>query len=163
VAMEFHAPGADIVGFEYAAESEGDRAAVDRAVALLAAPLDLFEFPAAAECSVIQARAGLESEELHEDYALERDRDDHGENEDHSEDSGHESHDENGQAAQHAEFHAEYTLGCANSEALTNIFFGYFDTFSNAHELDVQIITKSGAQAFEVARDAPVLELQSLF
>ena len=38
IAMELHAPGADIVGFEYAAESADDRAAVDNAVAALARP-----------------------------------------------------------------------------------------------------------------------------
>ena len=31
IAMELHAPGADIVGFEYGAESAEDRAAVDAA------------------------------------------------------------------------------------------------------------------------------------
>ena len=48
VVMELHAPGADIVGFEYVAESDADRAAVDAAVARLAAPLDLFVLPDAA-------------------------------------------------------------------------------------------------------------------
>ena len=48
VAMEFHAPGADIVGFEHAAHDSADRAAVDAAVATLARPLDLFVLPAAA-------------------------------------------------------------------------------------------------------------------
>ena len=42
IAMELHAPGADIVGFEYVAESSEDRAAIDAAVAILAKPLDLF-------------------------------------------------------------------------------------------------------------------------
>ena len=48
VAIEFHAPGADIVGFEYEAESAEDRSLIDAAVARLARPLDLFVLPAAA-------------------------------------------------------------------------------------------------------------------
>ena len=69
VAMELHAPGADIVGFEHAAKSAEDRAAVDSAVAMLARPLELFVLPAQAECTVTQASAELESEEAHEDHA----------------------------------------------------------------------------------------------
>jgi len=53
--MELHAPGADIVGFEYSAETAQDRAKVDAAVAMLARPLDLFALPEAAGCSVAQA------------------------------------------------------------------------------------------------------------
>ena len=84
VAMELHAPGADIVGFEYEAESAEDRAAIDAAVAMLAKPQELFVLPAAAECTVTQASAKLESEAEHEDH------DDH---EEHAEDEhGHEEH-----------------------------------------------------------------------
>jgi Protein of unknown function (DUF2796) len=154
VAMEFHAPGADIVGFEYAAESEADRAAVDAAVATLAAPLDLFVLPAEAECSVKQAIAGLKSEEVHGEHA---DHDDHSEHDDHAE------HEENADETGHTEFHSEYTLACADPDALSDITFAYFDIFENARELEVQIITSSGAQAFEVERDAPALDLRSLF
>ncbi|WP_425045393.1 DUF2796 domain-containing protein [Primorskyibacter sp. S87] len=148
VVMEFEAPGADIVGFEYAAQSEADRSAVDSAVARLAAPLDLFVMPAAAECSVTLASAGLEGEEAHEDHNEHEEHDDH---EDHSDEAG------------HTEFHAEYTLTCGNPNELTEISFAYFGAFENARELEVQIITGSGAQAFEVERDAPVLDLRSLF
>ncbi len=154
VAMEFHAPGADIVGFEYAAESAEDRAKVDAAVAMLARPLDLFLMPASAECSVMQASAGLDSEEEGEDHAV------HDEEDEHDDSAGHDEHaDESG----HTEFHAEYTLNCANPDGLTDINFAYFDAFSNARELEVQIITGTGAQAFEVERDRPVLDLRNLF
>lgn len=154
LAMEFHAPGADIVGFEHAANSQEDRAAVDAAVATLAAPLDLFVLPAGAECSVTQASAELESEEDHEDHAADEDHEDHAE---------HDEHEDHADETGHTEFHAEYTLYCANPEALTEIAFTYFDTFENARELEVQVITASGAQAFEVERDAPVLDLRSQF
>ena len=42
IAMEFHAPGADIVGFEHPAETAQDHAAIDQAIALLSQPFDLF-------------------------------------------------------------------------------------------------------------------------
>lgn len=156
VAMEFHAPGADIVGFEYEASSAEDRAAIDAAVAMLAKPLDLFVLPAAAECSVTQASAALESEEEH---------DEHG-HEEHAESEAHEDHDDHGHdeaKASHTEFHAEYMLTCGNPDALSDIEFAYFDTFENALELEVQIVTGAGAKAFEVERDAPQLDLRGMF
>ena len=50
-------------------------------------------------------------------------------------------------------------LSCDNPDALSDIEFAYFATFPNALEVEVQIITAAGAQAFEVERDAPVLDL----
>jgi len=52
IAMEFHAPGADIVGFEYEATSDEDLAKIAAAIEVLERPLDLFVVPAAAGCEV---------------------------------------------------------------------------------------------------------------
>lgn len=167
IAMELHAPGADIVGFEYAAESAEDRAKVDAAVATLARPLDLFNLPTAAGCSVVQASASLESEEAHEGD----DHEDHAEHADdghsdtdhaeHKED-GHD-HDDHAKEAGHTEFHAEYLLKCADPAAATIIEFAYFDAFPNALELEVQVINDKGAVAFEVEREAAKLDLRDMF
>ncbi len=189
VAMGFQAPGADIVGFEYAAESAEDRAAIDEAVAILAKPLDLFVIPAAAECNVVQASAALESEDGHDEHEhsheehadAEHDHDEHAHEEhaeaehDHNEhkheehaeaEHEHDKHDHDKHAeaeASHTEFHAEYALSCGNPDALTSIDFAYFGVFENARELEVQIVTASGAQAFEVERDEPMLDLRGMF
>jgi hypothetical protein len=145
IAMELHAPGADIVGFEYAAESAKDLAAVDAAVAKLSAPLALFVLPEAAGCSIVEASAGLESEEEHEEHGDEHADDEHA--------------DEEG----HTEFHAEYLLNCAEPSVITGIDFAYFGSFPNALEVEVQIIADTGATSFEVERDAPTLYLTGLF
>lgn len=153
VAMAFEAPGADIVGFEYAAESGADLAAIDAAVSTLGAPLDLFVMSDAANCSLVDAQAALEGEDGHDDH----DEEDHNElAEEGSDDRGDDDH---ADEAGHTEFHAEYTLTCDKPDALTEIKFTYFDAFPNAKEVEVQIITTSDAQAFEVRRDAPVLDL----
>ena len=173
IAMELHVTGADIVGFEYAAESAKDLAAVDAAVAKLSAPLALFVLPEAAGCSIVEASAGLESEEEHEEHGDEHAddehahdehaKDEHGENghdEDGHDDDGHDDHaDESG----HTEFHGEYLLNCAEPSAITGIDFAYFGSFPNALEVEVQIITDTGATSFEVERDAPTLDLTGLF
>lgn len=157
IAMELHAPGADIVSFEYAAASAEDRAAVDAAVATLARPLDLFVLPASAGCSVVQAAAELESEEDHDDHDAEH-TDDHG-HDDHAE----EGHDDHASEAAHTEFHAEYLVTCTDPSAVTEITFAYFDMFPNALEVEVQVIADSGATSFEVERDAPTLDLRGMY
>ncbi len=179
VAMEFHAPGADIVGFEYAAKSAEDRGKISAAIATLGQPLALFTLPDAAGCVVVEATAALESEELHEDdheghdHDEDHDHDDHAENaeaDDHDDhekaehDHDHEEHDhaEHEDEAEHTEFHAEYLLDCSAPEKLTSIRFGYFETFQNALELEVQVVTDKGAQAFEVLREAPAVDLGDL-
>lgn len=161
IAIELHAPGSDIVGFEYAAENSEDRAAVDAAVAKLAVPLDLFVLPEAAKCSVVQASAELESEDVHvEEHEEEHADDDHAEHEEEHADADHEEHEEE---AGHTEFHAEYLLTCAQPDAATEVSFAYFETFPNALELDVQVVSATGANAFEVERDNPKLDLRGMF
>ena len=129
ISMELHAPGADIVSFEYAAESAEDRAKVDAAVAMLARPLDLFVLTEAAGCTIVQASAELESEEGQVDH--EDEHDDH-------EDANHQE--KNTDEPGHTEFHAEYLLACADPSAVTEITFTYFDAFPNALEVEVQLI-----------------------
>lgn len=170
--MEFHAPGADIVGFEHAASSAEDRAAVDHAVATLARPLDLFQLPAAAECSVTEARAALEAEEAHDDHDedhAEEHAEEHGHEEHEHEHQEHEheheehAHEDHAEGDSHTEFHAHYVLTCATPEALDQITFAYFDQFENARELEVQMVSANGAKAFEVLRDQPILDLRGMF
>lgn len=162
IAMELHAPGADIVGFEYGAESAEDRAAVDAAVAALAKPLDLFVLTEAAGCSIVNASAGLESEEEHDAHEDDHD-DDHAANEGSHDDHADEGHENEADEADHTEFHAEYLLTCADPSAVTDITFAYFDAFPNALEVEVQVISDTGATSFEVERDAPTLDLRGLF
>jgi hypothetical protein len=237
IAMELHAPGADIVGFEYAATRAEDVAKVTAAVAALESPLELFSFPAAAGCTVIDAMAALENEEGHEghedheghegheghedhegheghgdhegdddhdthdhgdahdedheeDEHAEHDHDDHDDHKEHDDDhkddehAGHdhddhkdddhkdeahgdeghdnEGHDHETEASEagHTEFHAEYLLTCSDMDAVKGMEFPYFVVFSNALELEVQVISDRGATAAEVTRSVPVLDLR---
>ncbi|CAI8179318.1 MAG: DUF2796 domain-containing protein [Planktomarina sp.] len=153
VAMELHAPGADIVGFEYGAKSDVDLAAIDAALQTLSDPLGLFLLPEAASCIVITAHAKLESEDSDHDDHDEEGHDDH-------DDEGHDDHDE---APGHTEFHAEYLLECANLTEMSAITFSYFEIFPNALELEVQVISDKGATAFEIERDVAKLDLRGIF
>ena len=111
--------------------------------------------PDAAGCSVVQAAAGLESEEVHDGEAEEHDeyaRDDHKDD-----------HDDHEEQAGHTEFHAEYLLTCTDPDAATDITFAFFDAFPNALEVEVQLISDTGAKSFEVERDTPTLDLRGMF
>ena len=90
LAIELNVPGADIVGFEHAATAEADRAAVERALAVLADPANLIALPAASACRMDEAVAHLlgDTEAASDEHAA---HDDHA-NHDHASD-GHDDHD----------------------------------------------------------------------
>ncbi len=155
--MEFQAPGADIVGFEYEATSAEDRKAIGDAVAMLTQPMELFVLPEAAECSVTQIEAGIETEDDHDDD----DHDDEHEEDEHDDEHAEDKHDDDEESS-HTEFHGEYSLECAHPEKITKIDFAYFEKFGAAREVEVQIVSSSGAQAFEVERDNPTLSISGL-
>ncbi|WP_164658460.1 DUF2796 domain-containing protein [Tropicibacter sp. Alg240-R139] len=160
IAMEIEAPGADIVGFEHAATTDEDRKSIEDAVSELARPMELFVLSADAGCSVVSASVevhGDEEEEHHDDEHEHDAKDEHGD-EDHNDHAEHE-----GEGIEHSEFHAEYELTCSDPAAVDKIEFAYFERFPNALELDVQIVSAKGAQAHEVERDEPVLDLRGMF
>jgi len=161
VVMEFHAPGADIVGFEYAAKSDADLAAISAALKTLEAPLDLFVLPRAARCAVQAVQVELKSDADH--GANEEDHQGHDAHteEGHQDHDDHDDHDEEKHAASsgHTEFHAEYSLICSNIEALTQIDFAYFEVFPNSKQVALQLISQSGARAFDIKSGAPRLDL----
>lgn len=170
VAMELRAPGADIVGFEHAAHSEEDEAAISEALEKLSGGDAVFAFSQAAGCMLSAASVELHGEE-HEDEHAEHDdhddhKDEHAEHDDHDdhkdEHAEHHDHDDHEEAdgAAHSEFHAEYSFECETPDALESIELRYFDLFDGAKELEVQFISGKGSFGAEVTRDAPVLDLK---
>jgi hypothetical protein len=149
--MELEAPGADIAGFEHAAETAAQKASVKAAEKKLAAPLTLFALPGEAGCEVASAKVSLSGESDHE-----REKHSHGH------ESAGVSHKEQAREEDHSEFRAEYALTCANMDAITTIRFPYFDAFPNAEELAVTLITEKGQKAFEVSRSNPVIDIQGM-
>ncbi|MGF1553500.1 MAG: DUF2796 domain-containing protein [Paracoccaceae bacterium] len=163
VAMELEAPGADIVGFEHAAESEEDRAAIEAARGRLGEPLALFVLPAEAGCEVASSEVELIAEgggheEAHGEEHGDGHEDEHAE-EDHADEHG-AGHDEaHAGESRHTEFHAAYELTCADPSRLDRIEFAYFEAFPNAEELEVQMIGAEGSTGLEVTRESPTVEI----
>ncbi len=135
VTMELEAPGADIVGFEHAATSKGDQAAVEKAKSQLMQPLALFVLPAAAGCRVVEAKVEIEGGGKAKGAS---------------------------KSESHAEFHAEYALDCQSPAGITGIEFPYFRTFARAQRLEVNVITSKAQSRFEVSRAKPSLSLAGM-
>lgn len=155
VAINIHAPGMDIVGFEYDATSDDDKDAVEAAIRTMLTPENIVTLPAAAGCRLTEVLAHLHGgEHDHEEHAED---DDHGhEHEEHDEDD----HDDHDDEARHSEFHVRYAFACEDEDALTTIAFPFFDQFANAQEIDAQYVTETGAGQAEITRAAPELTLE---
>jgi hypothetical protein len=147
LAMELEVPGMDIVGFEHEATTDDQKTALEKAKAELAKPLALFKLPAAAGCSVNEAKVALEAEHENDDHgAREEKRDDHA--------AGDEDEHEG-----HTAFHVTYALDCEKPTALTAITFDYFKVFAGAQNLTVNVVTAKAQSKYEVSRDKPELDL----
>lgn len=141
VEVEITAPAADIVGFEHAAKTEADRAALAAAAARLKDAAGLFRFPPKAACRLEEA--DIQSALLKEA---------HGHDKEHAHEKGH-GH----QAETHADFRAHYHFHCADPTALTHVDLGYFKAFPAARELEARTITARGQGAQELTADRPRL------
>lgn len=187
LAMELEAPGADIVGFEHAAKSAKDKAAIKKAKANLADLHHVVDLPEAASCKLTKANIELHSEggdhgkhddhdhgkkaEKHDDHNHDHDHGKKAEkHDDHDHDHGkkaekHDDHNhdhDHAKEAGHTEFHAEYELNCAKPDQLTAFVFTYFDNFKGAKELEVSITGPSGQKKFEVERGNTKVDLAGI-
>lgn len=122
VEIELEAPGADIVGFEHEPRNAAEKAAVVQAAKSLAAGAALFRFSEAAGCRLQDA--DVETPLL----------------------DGKHAHKE-GEAEEHAGFHAHYRFICRDSGALGHLDTTYFEVFPNAAALRAKTITPSGQGA----------------
>jgi hypothetical protein len=134
ITMELEVPGADIVGFEHAARTRQQKAAVEKAKKQLLAPQALFKLSSTAGCTVGAASVELES-------------------------GGHDDTKKGEHKDAHSEFHAQYTFDCQMPASLTSIEFDYFRAFAGAQRLNVNVITPKGQTKFEVSRRKPRIDL----
>jgi hypothetical protein len=158
LSMEFEAPGMDVVGFEHSASTPEQKSALDKAEKQLKVPQTLLQLPAAAGCTVADAKVTIEGKlggngpDAH--GAADHD---HAEDHDHGHGAVDHGHDHDGH--EHSAFHAEYTFDCKSPASLTTIAFDYFKHFAGAQKLNVTVITPKGQSSFEVTRDKPRLDL----
>lgn len=150
LSMELRVAGADIVGFEHLPASAAEQAAIDAALATLSDSSSLFTFPAAAACRQESAEASL--------VVLS----DPAEDEPHGHSHSH-AHAEDKVDGGHAEFHSRYLFICDNPAAVDRIALSYFEAFTNAQELTVQLVADGASFGHVLTRAAPVLDLPRRF
>jgi hypothetical protein len=150
VSMELEVPGVDVVGFEHAARTRPQKAAVEKAKKQLLAPQSLFKLSDSAGCTVSAASVEIESEDHDHDAAkgAASDKSSGGEHKD--------------PAGGHSEFHGQYAFDCQTPASLTSIEFGYFRAFAGAQRLDVNVITPKGQTKFEASRAKPRIDLTGM-
>ncbi|MEL6734445.1 MAG: DUF2796 domain-containing protein [Pseudomonadota bacterium] len=184
------APGADIVGFEHAAENKAQKKAVQAALVQLKAPAGLFPMPEAAGCSVTASNASfvIEAEDDHDhDHSNEAKKaDDHDHDHDHdneaknadahdhdhdhskeakkadAHDHGHDDNASEAKAGGHAEFQASWTMTCKEPKLAVTSQTTYFEAFEGAKEIKVEAIGASGQQVLTLTRSAPLLDLSGV-
>ena len=135
IEFEFMIPGADIVGFEYVAKSDEDIAKINQALKTFDDYTNIFTLPSNSLCELNGQKVALKEEDEHDEH------DDHDE---HAEEN-------------HNEFYAKYSFECGNINAIKEVNFPYFATFTNSGELEVQFISNMGSTSFEVEGDEPLI------
>ncbi|HEB0724944.1 DUF2796 domain-containing protein [Pseudomonas aeruginosa] len=140
--LELDSPAMNLVGFEHAASTDADKAAVAKARAQLEKPLELFALPVTAGCSV--ASQELRSP-LFGDKAPAHA---------HKEKTGHEH--EHG----HADIHAHYQLSCEKPELLKLLTLAeFFKRFPATQKIQVQLIGPDGQKGADLAPASAELKL----
>jgi len=186
VQITFNSPAQSLVGFETAAVTAEQKAAVERAEAILMAPNDLFVLEGNS-CELIDASVDLSSivgvgnapsqPTEHDDHAdehaehteqVEEHADDHiNHGEDHASASDnhaheHHDHDDDGDAPDadsHSDVSATYTFECESDEALTRIAFQRGALPFGLERIDVFWVTDWSQGAGQATPEAPQVNL----
>ena len=174
--ITFNSPAQSLVGFETAAVTAEQKAAVERAKAILMAPNDLFVLEGNS-CELIDAtvdvspimgvgKAPSQPEEHAEHF--EEHADDHTDHdEDHESASDnhahkHHDHDDDGDAPDadsHSDVSATYTFECESDEALTRIAFQRGALPFGLERIDVLWVTDWSQGAGQATPQAPQVNL----
>lgn len=175
--VEFRIPAANVVGFEHTPRDDAEREAVRKAAETFRNPASVLVLPAAAECEIEEAEAGIvgmgaedhDEEHGHEGDDHDHDADEHakeehdeeGEDHDHAkeehEEEGEHSADSDGEA--HSELRATYHFHCHAPERLVRIDVRVFEHLRDAEEIDVRVVTATAQTAMELHPGETVVEL----
>jgi len=160
LSIDLDVPGMDLLGFEHTPSTPEQKASATAAEATLKDALALFKVPAAAGCSVHEAKVTIEAETEDEHGAEPKDADKKPDADKHEPGKHEPGKHVAGEA--HNDYNATYVLNCAKSSEITSIAFDYFAKFPGAKALTVNIVSKSAQKSYEVTREQPVLELSGM-
>ncbi|MBA6421232.1 DUF2796 domain-containing protein [Pseudomonas sp. 5Ae-yellow] len=165
VSLELDSPAVNLVGFEHAASQPDDIAKVAAVQAQMRDASQLFQLPAAADCTQTSVDldsplfAGNEHEHEHE-----HEHEDHEEKHEHEhEEAAHEhdhDHDHEEHHHEHADIEASYSFTCAQPEALTSLQLPLFKVYPGLQRLNVQAITPAGQMGAELTANNPTINFE---
>lgn len=139
----FESPAANIVGFEHAPSNSEQQAAVAAAREQLEKPIQLFTLPQAANCVVAEVKADWVAESAEE----------HGSH-DHDHDHEHDKDHDDEKAASHSEFHAQYTISCADTGALETLSVNLFTIYPSIEKIITQVVTPARQIGVELTAES---------
>ena len=176
---EFTTPKANLVGFEYEARTDEEKAAEEAAEARLLDGASILVFPEAAGCTLVSAELHEEGHEHHDDHGHE----DHGHDEhDHDGHASHghddDKHEEHGQLPKahhgshgdhhddhddhadehghedhedtHSDVSVSYEFACAAPSAVTSVDVRLFEFFEGFEEIELVFLDENNQVAREL-------------
>lgn len=173
VVIDIESPWNNLVGFEYAAKSDEEIAAVTEAVAMLNQPesvIGLIGGNCKADQVTVESSLSDDDhdddehdDEHHDDehddeHHDEHHDDEHAEHDDDHHDDEHADHDEHEEST-HSSVTASYSFVCENIDELTAVDMKLFKIWDGFAELDVQVVGEQGSTFVELNPGSTVVEL----
>lgn len=166
--FEISAPGADVVGFEHPPETDAEKQALAKAVALLEQPQQLISLLGNASCelefkSVKHTLSDSHHDEddhaeHHDEHDHHQDKHDdaehHDEHDDHKDEHSeeHSDHEHDSEAhAKHGSFTVEYHYQCRDITKLTEFQTSWFNAFPSTESIEVNLLTDTKQTALELS------------
>ena len=150
LALEFEAPGMDLVGFEHAPTTDAQHQRIDDAMAALNAPETLFGLPNTAQCARTQTTVhGPEHDAEHTEAK----------GHEHGKSHAHDTKQKETEKDTHSEFHAVYQWSCKEMGALKMLTPTLFTRFPGMQTITVEYATPNGQGTLEVTATTPGVRL----
>lgn len=161
ITMEFETPLYNLLGFEHAAETDAQKAALIKAETALSDGASLFLFNGEANCASSGATPSVELS-LEDHDAHDHEGEHHDDHDDHDDHSDHDDHDDHGGEV-HDETHKDVTLRysfeCQSPKALKNMSVSLFEYFDNLLEIDLVYLGPNTQKQAQLSPARPSLNL----
>ncbi len=159
--LEFHAPAADLLGFEHAPRNAHEQSLTTALSTRLQQGSWLLTLPDEAHCrqtvgNVVTGHAT----EGHDDHHDHDDHQGHNDHHDHDGHQGHEEHDHQEEDAEHSDWMAAWQYLCQSPEHLTELSWQGFEHLPSITELRVQGVVGSKQFARTLTTSRSTLSLQ---
>ncbi|TFH92156.1 zinc uptake protein ZrgA [Vibrio ouci] len=177
--MEITAPGADVVGFEHAPQTDEQKHQLEAAVTQLNDANSIFTLAASAGCKIehksVRHTLGADSHKGHDHHDDHEHHDHHDDHEHHDEHKGHDHHDDHehhdehkghdhhddheGHSSSHGEFTVEYHFECSDIAKLDEINTNWFSHFPNTETIKVNVLTDTKQAAMQLPKGESKISL----